>query len=115
MWSEAERRCGDLTRAIELASEAAKLLEGGAPSLLNESAVYVALHDAHQATGNEDAARDAVMRGMPALLRRLHGLVGTPYARQFLTELPQNAALLAAAEGFGVVPEEIRRLLEAGA
>jgi hypothetical protein len=42
----------------------------------------------------------------------LHGLVGTPYARQFLTELPDNARLLAAAEGYGLVPDAIHRVLE---
>lgn len=115
MWAEAERRCNNLDAAIRVASEAADLLEQGAPSLLNESAVYLALHDAHQSAGNEELARASVARGMPPLLRRLHGLVGTPYARQFLTELPQNAALLAAAEGYGVTPDEIHRLFERGA
>jgi hypothetical protein len=38
--------------------------------------------------------------------------VGTPYARLFLTELPHNAGLLAAAEGYGVVPDELHRVLE---
>jgi hypothetical protein len=49
---------------------------------------------------------------MPRLLRRLHGLVGTSYARSFLTELPANAALLAAAEGYGLIPDEIHRQLD---
>jgi hypothetical protein len=115
MWAEAERRSGNPDAAVKVASEAANLLDHGAPSLLNESAVYLALHDAYIDTGEEESAREAVGRGMPALLRRLHGLVGTPYARQFLTELPQNGALLAAAEGYGLVPEEIHRTFERGA
>ena len=115
MWAEAERRCSAPASAITVASEAADLLEQGAPSLLNESAVYLALHDALLDAGEEEAARRAVARGMAPLLRRLHGLVGTTYARQFLTELPQNAALLAAAEGYGVTPDEIHRLFERGA
>ncbi|HEX3774547.1 MAG TPA: protein kinase [Polyangiaceae bacterium] len=112
LWAEAERRCGNAVGAVELAREAANLLDQGAPSLLNESAVYLALHAAYVATGSEDEARDAISRGMPSLVRRLHGLVGTPYARQFLTELPDNARLLAAAEGHGLVPDAIHRVLE---
>jgi hypothetical protein len=46
MCSEAARLCGDTEAAVKLAREAAELLESGAPSLLNESVVYVALHDA---------------------------------------------------------------------
>ncbi|HYQ41068.1 MAG TPA: protein kinase [Polyangiaceae bacterium] len=112
LWAEAERRCGNAGGAVELAREAANLLDQGAPSLLNESAVYLALHAAYSATGEEEAARQAIARGMPPLVRRLHGLVGTPYARQFLTELPDNARLLAAAEGYGLVPDAIHRVLE---
>ncbi|HYQ28329.1 MAG TPA: protein kinase [Polyangiaceae bacterium] len=112
LWAEAERRCGNPGGAVELAREAASLLDQGAPSLLNESAVYLALHAAYTATGEEEAARQAIARGMPPLVRRLHGLVGTPYARQFLTELPDNARLLAAAEGHGLVPDAIHRVLE---
>lgn len=112
VWAEAERRCGDVERSIQLASEAASLVEGGAPSLLNESTVYLALHDAYHAAACADEARDAISRGLPALRKRLDGLVGTPYARLFLTELPHNAALLAAAEGYGVLPDAIHRVLE---
>jgi tetratricopeptide (TPR) repeat protein len=112
LWAEAERRCGNPGGAVELAREAANLLDQGAPSLLNESAVYLALHAAYVAIGEEEAARQAIARGMPSLVRRLHGLVGTPYARQFLTELPDNARLLAASEGYGLVPDAIHRVLE---
>jgi hypothetical protein len=112
MWAEAERRSGNAPRAIELAREAADLLQSGAPSLLNESSVYLALHDACVGTGDAEGARDAVARGVPKLVRRLHGLVGTPYARLFLTELPPNVGLLAAAEGYGLVSDEIHRVLE---
>jgi hypothetical protein len=114
VWAEAERSSGDPKRARQLAEEAADLLEGGAPSLLNETTVYVVLHDASVDCGDEDAARDAVLRGMPSLQRRMEGLTGTPYARLFLTELPHNAALVAAAEGYGLVPDAIHRVLERG-
>ncbi|MEB2312749.1 MAG: protein kinase [Sorangiineae bacterium] len=112
VWAEAERRTGDADRAAALACEAAGLLEGGAPSLLNESTVYLALHDACLEVGDLDGARSAVSRGLPPLIRRIHGLVGTAYARLFLTEFPPNAGLLAAAEGFGLVPDEVHRVLE---
>jgi hypothetical protein len=114
MWAEAERSCGNLPAAITLAREAVTLLEEGAPSLLNESPVYLALHDAYTELGQEEGARDAIRRGIPALVRRLQGLVGTPYARLFLSELPYNARLLAAAEGEGLVPDSIHRVLEGG-
>jgi tetratricopeptide (TPR) repeat protein len=112
MWAEAERLCGNLAAAIELATEAAALLEQGAPSLLNEAPVYLALHDAYLALGKPEEAHLAIQRGMPPVLKRLHGLVGTPYARQFLTELPHNARLLAVAEEHGLVPDAILRALD---
>jgi tRNA A-37 threonylcarbamoyl transferase component Bud32 len=114
VWADAERRCGHPQRAVELAREAAELLAHGAPSLLNESTVYLALHDACLELGDPAGARDAVARCMPALLRRVEGLVGTPYARSFLTELPDNASLLAAAERFSLLPDKLHRVLEGG-
>jgi hypothetical protein len=42
------------------------------------------------------------------------GLVGTPYARLFLTEVPHNARLVAAAEDDGLVPDSIHRVMEGG-
>ncbi len=112
LWAEAERRCGNSARAAELAGEAAELIESGAPCLLNETAVYLPLYDAYLELDRQDDARDTIARGLKPLQRRLDGLMGTPYARLFLTELPSNAALLAAAEGFGLVPDRIHRLLE---
>lgn len=114
MWAEAERACGNLKSALNMAKEAVALLEQGAPSLLNESPVYLALHDAYRDLGDKEGAREAIRRGIPALVRRLQGLVGTPYARLFLSELPHNARLLAQAEGEGLVPESIHRILDIG-
>jgi tetratricopeptide (TPR) repeat protein len=111
LWAEAERRCKDAERACALASEAAGLLEQGSPSLLNEAPVYLALHDANVDLGNLKAARDAIVRGMPRLVTRLHGLSGTPYPRTFLTQLPSNAGLIGAAEAYGLVPPEIAGVL----
>ncbi len=112
MWADAERLSGDVAAAAELAREGVALLERGSPSLLNESPVYLALHDAYVELGNDSAARDVIRRGIPPLVRRLQALIGTPYARTFLTELPHNARLVAAAEEDGLVPDSIQRVME---
>jgi serine/threonine protein kinase/predicted ATPase len=112
-WAEAERRLGNAEQAIEIAREAAALVEGGAPSLLNEAPIYLALHDGCVDVGDLRCAREAMERAIPPLLRRLKGLEGTPYARPFLLRLPHNAGLLAAAEAYGCIPEELERILEA--
>lgn len=109
--AESERQCGDKERARELARQAAALLDEGSPSLLNEAPVFLALHDACVDLGDEKEAREAIARGMPRLVTRVLGLAGTPYARDFLTELAPNAGLLAAAEGYQLIPLEIRAIL----
>ncbi|HWP08255.1 MAG TPA: AAA family ATPase, partial [Polyangiaceae bacterium] len=111
-WSEAERACGNLPTALELAREAVALVEQGAPSLLNESAVFLALHDALVDDGKAEEAIEVVRRGIAPLQRRLHGLAGTPYARSFLTDLPANARLIALAEDEGFLPDAFHRALE---
>ncbi len=111
-WAEAERRAGLAEQALEIAREAADLLERGAPSLLNEAPIYLALHDACVDIGDLRGARDAMERGIPPLLRRLKGLEGTTYARSFLLGLTHNSGLLVAAEAYGCVPPEIERILE---
>lgn len=113
LWAEAERRMGDCEHARTLASEAADLLERGAPSLLNEAPIFLALHDADVDCGDLSAARTAIERGIPFLVRRLAGLRETPYARAFLGGLPHNASLLDAAESYGLVPPEIESILDA--
>ncbi len=112
MWAEAERACGHLAPALELAREATQLLEQGAPSLLNESVVFLSLYDALVDSGKIEEARDVLRRALPPLLKRLHGLAGTPYARLFLSDLHANARLVALAEDEGLVPEAIQRVLE---
>ncbi|WP_437681269.1 serine/threonine-protein kinase [Sorangium sp. So ce131] len=113
--AEAERRFGNAELAGEIAREAAALVEAGAPSLLNEAPIYLALHDACVDLGDLEGARDAMERAMPPLLRRLKGLEGTPYASSFLLNLPQNSALLAAAEAYGCVPPQIEAMLNSKA
>jgi hypothetical protein len=110
-WAESERRFGNAEQAVEIAREASKLVEEGAPSLLNEAPIYLALHDAYVDIGDLSGARDAMERGVLPLMRRLKGLEGTPYARSFLLGLPHNSALLASAEAYGCIPHEIERLL----
>jgi eukaryotic-like serine/threonine-protein kinase len=114
-WADAERRCGAAERGVELAREAAGLLETGAPSLLNEAPVYLALHDALVDAGRLPEAKEAIFRAMSPLSRRVSGLGGSNYAMGFLTHLPHNAALLAAAEAYGLVPRDIEALLERAA
>jgi hypothetical protein len=113
-WADAERRCGAPERAAELAAEGVKLLESGAPSLLNESAIYLALFEALQQLGREDEARDVAQRGLVPLARRVRGLAGSPYPLAFLTSLPANAGLLAAAEESAHLPREIEAILDRG-
>ncbi|HEY4117500.1 MAG TPA: AAA family ATPase, partial [Byssovorax sp.] len=110
-WAEAERRYGNAEQAVEIAREAANLVEGGAPSLLNEAPIYLALHDASVDIGDLRGARDAMDRGMTPLLRRVKGLESTQYARAFLLGLPHNSGLLAAAEAYGCIPPEIEPLI----
>lgn len=111
-WAEAERRSGHPERAVELARQAAELLEGGAPSLLNEAPIYLALHDACVDLGRAADARDAIARGVPCLETRVRGLSATPYAKSFLVHVGANAGLLAAAEAYGLLPPELARLFE---
>jgi tetratricopeptide (TPR) repeat protein len=111
-WADAERRFGNAEQAVELAKEAADLVEAGAPSLLNEAPIYLALHDSCVDIGNFRGAREAMERAIRPLMRRLRGLEGTPYARAFLVNLPHNSGLLAAAEAYGCLPNEIAKLLE---
>jgi tetratricopeptide (TPR) repeat protein len=110
-WGEAERRCGNAEQARAHANEAAALFAEGKPSLLNEAPVFLALHDACVDMGDLEQARSAIARGVPRLVTRVKGLAGTPYVRPFLTQLAPNAGLLAAAEAYGLVPEEVTAAL----
>jgi len=65
------------------------------------------LHDACVDLGDLAEARRAIARGVPRLVTRLRGLYATPYPRAFLTQLSANAGLLAAAEAYGLVPDEV--------
>jgi hypothetical protein len=112
--SEAERRTGDAESARQIAEEAALLLDQGSPSLLNEAPVFLALHDACVDLNDHLAAKEAIARGIPRLLTRVQGLAGTPYAKDFVTQLTPNAGLLAAAEAYGLLPQAIAAILDKG-
>ncbi len=111
LWSEAERLAGDHARALALASEAADLLESGSVSLLNEAPVFLALHDAYVADGKIEEAKAAIKRGIPRLQTRVRGLSGTPYAKDFLSELAPNAGLIAAARKYCSLPDDLAQIL----
>lgn len=111
MWARAELLCGQPERALSLASEAAELLAAGAPSLLNEAVVFLALHDAHSHRGDPAQAREAVGIAMSPLLRRLRGLRSTTYVKSFLIELKDNSSLIALAENYGCLPYRVREVL----
>lgn len=110
-WAEAERRLGQLETAAKIAKEAADLVEAGAPSLLNEAIIYLALHGARVDLGDLVGADRAIERSMPALLRRVRGLRGTEYEPAFLS-LSHNARLLEAADAHACLPEELEPMLE---
>lgn len=111
LWAEAERRCANAEQARVLARDAAGLFDEGSPSLLNEAPVFLALHDACVDLGDLAEARRAIARGVPRLLTRFRGLSATPYPRAFLTQLAPNVGLLAAAEAYGLVPDEVNAVV----
>jgi eukaryotic-like serine/threonine-protein kinase len=111
-WAEAERRLGHADKALALSVEAADLIEKGAPSLLTETPIFVALSRACMDLGNPEGAKQAIARGIVPLRRRIDGLCNTPYVRPFLSDLGHNSALLAAAEEHGLLPPELEELLE---
>jgi pyruvoyl-dependent arginine decarboxylase (PvlArgDC) len=113
MLAEAERLCGALSEAEEIATEAANLLLSGAPSLLNEAPVFLTLYKTRSDLGEVEGAKDALASSIRPLLRRLNGLVGGVYARTFLTQLPQNAELVSALDAAGLLPDSVHRILAA--
>ena len=110
-WAEAERKLGELDTAEKIAKEAADLVEAGAPSLLNEAVIYLALHGSRVDSGDLIGAHRAIDRGMQPLLRRVRGLRGTEYERAFL-KLSHNARLLEAADAHACLPEELELMIE---
>jgi eukaryotic-like serine/threonine-protein kinase len=110
-WAESERRLGKLDRARELGEEAANMIEARAPSLLNEAPIFLSLYRTYQELGDSEAADRTIARGMEPLRHRFSALTGTPYARSFLTGLPENAELVAVADALGVLSPKIHAAL----
>jgi eukaryotic-like serine/threonine-protein kinase len=111
LWAEAERQMGDVNKARQLASEAADLVETGAPSLLNEAPIYLALHDACIDLGMLDEAKAAIRLGLPKLEHRMGSLINTTYVSAFLTQLSANARILSLAEGYSALPPRVKEAL----
>ncbi len=112
MWGRAELLSGNAAGALALAEEAVSLLAADGVSLLNEAPIFLVLRDACLELQDEVGARHAIQAGMAPLLKRTLGLAQTEYARAFLTELEDNAQLVAAGERHGVLPVRLRLLLE---
>jgi hypothetical protein len=115
MCARAELASGNFDAGERLARQAADLLRAGAPSLLNESPVYLALHDVHAKRGETELAKRAIEEGIQPLLRRVSGLLSTHYVRPFLTELVDNATLVSHAERYGLLPDKLRKVIESDA
>ena len=79
--------------------------------MLNEAIIYLALHRARVDQGKLTRARSAIDRAMPALLRRMKGLSGTPYVSEFL-KLEHNAQLMGVADILGCIPPELEQRLD---
>jgi eukaryotic-like serine/threonine-protein kinase len=99
---DAERLAGDANKARDLAAEAADMIHTGAPCLLNEAPIFLALHDAALALSREAEAKQAIERGVPYLQKRLKSLQGTHYADEFIRTLPSNARMLSLCARYGL-------------
>jgi hypothetical protein len=102
MWALAEHLAKNSERALQIGTEAATLLASGAPSLLNESPIFLTLHDVHLTRGNFPDAKAAVEAALPFLLRRASSLQTSPYLHHFLTGLDDNRRLLTLATQYSI-------------
>ena len=110
MWGRGEFACGNTATALQLAREALSLLDSGAPSLLNETPIFLVLHDACLEAGQPPAARAAIERALLPLARRARGLKNTPYLSSFVRQLDDNARLLQLAQEYQLLGPEDRTL-----
>ena len=75
--------------------------------------MYLSLHNAYVELGEEEKARAAIKRGVPRLVHRLEALGGPRYERGFLLQLAHNAAFLAVADRYNLLPDSILEALRA--
>ncbi len=108
----AELAQGSIDGALALASRAAQLVETGAPSLMNEAPIFLALHDALADKDDREGAARAIARGTPFFERRIAGLRGTPYALSFVSNLHDNARFSALAQRYGHVGEDLEAIVQ---
>lgn len=102
MWALAEHLSKNTERALQIATEAATLLASGAPSLLNESPIFLTLHDVHLNRGNLTDAKAAIQAALPFLRRRAESLQTGPYLDHFLAGLDDNRRLLTLASQYAL-------------
>jgi eukaryotic-like serine/threonine-protein kinase len=110
--ASAELVRGNAAEALTLAQRAAELVETGAPSLMNEAPIFLALHDAHRAMGEAGEAAQAIARGAPFFERRIVGLRGTPYAHSFVWSLADNERFADLSSRYGAVRDELAVVIE---
>lgn len=112
MWALAEHLAKNSERALQIASEASTLLASGAPSLLNESPIFLTLHDIHLSRGNLADAKVAIEAALPFLERRAKSLQTSPYLGHFLTGLDDNRRLLTLATQYSIAHAYVETLAE---
>lgn len=112
MWALAEHLTKNSERALQIATEAATLLASGAPSLLNESPIFLTLHDVHLTRGSFADAKAAIEAALPFLLRRAKSLETSSYLHHFLTGLDDNRRLLTLATQYSIPHAYTKTLAE---
>ncbi len=112
MWALAEHLAKNTERALQIATEASMLLASGAPSLLNESPIFLTLHDVHLSRGNFVDAKGAIEAALPFLDRRAQSLRTSPYLLHFLTGLDDNRRLLTLATQYSIPHAHTETLAE---
>ncbi len=104
--------CGDVEQAAHTAARAASLVETGAPSLMNEAPIFLALHDTYAARHDWGSASQSIARGERFFDRRITGLKGTPYADSFVAKLPDNARFAELSVTYGRASVDLEEIVQ---